>query len=219
MVDASLGARIRNPVHEYRVTKYNPTFRNQSGAYTKAEWTIFGQIGQTFSGVVLTSDEYERVEAAYIQSALSFLRESGLLSMRIAGLENSRKQPLDFQNGSVMPLDRIGEVTQQILREEFWCRLEGNEGFLHFGWTITCISACPILVLSHKQRQPRSACMLRNFQRPTLKMKSDDQCAQSERPGAAQGHFRNTTQHCGRYSGTPCFGLKMAYRIAIVSFY
>ena len=95
---------------------------------------MFRQIGQTFSGVVLTSDEYESVEEAYIQAALSFLRESGLLSMRVAGLENHRMQPLDFQNDSVLPLDRIGEIIRQILREEIWCRLEGSDGFLHFGW-------------------------------------------------------------------------------------
>jgi hypothetical protein len=121
-------------VHAYRVTKYNPAFRDQSGAYAKVEWTMFGQIGQAFSGVVLTSVEYERVEDAYVQSALSFLREGGLPSMRVAGLENSRKRPLDFQNDSVLPLEHIGEIIRQVLREEYWCRLEGSDGFLHFGW-------------------------------------------------------------------------------------
>ena len=121
-------------MNEYRVTKYNPAFRDQSGAYTKAEWISFTQIGQTFSGILLTSDEYERVEEAYVQAALSFLRESGLFSMRVAGLENPRKQPLDFQNDSVLPLDRIGEIIRRILREELWCRLEGSECFVHFSW-------------------------------------------------------------------------------------
>ena len=121
-------------MNEYRVTKYNPAFRDQSGAYNKDEWTSFRQIGQTFSGVLLTSDEYERVEQAYIQTALSFLRESGLFSLRVAGLENSQRNPIDFNNGSVLPLDRVGEIIRRILREEFWCRLEGSEGFIHFGW-------------------------------------------------------------------------------------
>jgi hypothetical protein len=121
-------------VHEYRVTKYSPAFRDRLGHYTKFEWTMFSQIGQTFSGVALTPDEYERVEDAYMQAALSFLRESGLLSMRIAGLENPRKRPLDLQNDTVLPLERIGEIIRHILREEYWCRLEGGDGFLHFGW-------------------------------------------------------------------------------------
>ncbi len=121
-------------MNEYRVTKYNPAFRDRSGAYTKVEWISFKQIGQTFSGVPLTSDEYKRVEEAYVQAALSFLRESCLFSMRVAGLENPRTQPLDFQNDSMLPLDRIGEIIRRILREEFWCRLERSEGFIHFGW-------------------------------------------------------------------------------------
>ncbi len=121
-------------MNEYRVTKCNPAFRDHSGAYTKVEWVSFAQIGQTFSGVLLTADEYERVEEAYIQAALSFLRESGRLSMRVAGLENPRMQPLDFQNDSVLPLDCIGEVIRRVLRDEFWCRLEGSEGFIHFAW-------------------------------------------------------------------------------------
>jgi hypothetical protein len=122
------------PVNQYRVTKYNPAFRDQSGAYTKDEWTFFGQIGQTFSGVPLTSDEYERVEQAYVQTALSFVRESGVRSLRIVGLENSQKQPLDLQNDSVLALDRIGEIIRRILRDELWCRLEGDGGCIHFGW-------------------------------------------------------------------------------------
>ena len=121
-------------MNEYRVTKYNPAFRDQSGAYTKVEWTSFTQIGQTFSGVMLTSDEYEHVEQAYVQAALSFLRESGLFTMRVAGLENSQTHPLDVQNDSVLPLDRISEIIRRILREEFWCRLEGGQSFIHFGW-------------------------------------------------------------------------------------
>ena len=121
-------------MNEYRVTKYNPAFRDQSGAYTKVEWVSFTQIGQTFSSVPLTSDEYERVEEAYVLTALSFLRESGLFSMKVAGLENSRKQSLDFQNDSILPLDRIGEIIRRILREELWCRLESSEGFIHFSW-------------------------------------------------------------------------------------
>jgi len=134
LVDVTLAIRIRTSVNEYRVSKYNPAFRDRAGAYTKVDWTGFKQIGQTFSGVLLTSDEYERVEESYAQAALSFLRESGLPSMTVHGLENSRRQPLDFQNNSILPLDRIDEIIRRILREEFWCRLEGSNSFVHFGW-------------------------------------------------------------------------------------
>ena len=121
-------------MNEYRVTKYNPAFRNQYGHYMKDEWTILKQVGQTFSGVVLTSEEYKRVEDAYVQVALNFLGESGLTSLKVAGLENLQNRTLDFSNDQVLALDRIGEIIRSVLREEYWCRLEVNEGFLHFGW-------------------------------------------------------------------------------------
>ena len=121
-------------MNEYRVTKYNPAFRDQWDHYTRAEWTMFKDIGKTYSGVLFTREEYERVEEAYVQAALSFLRESGLSSIRVAGIENRSKQPLDFDGDSVLPLDRIGEIIRRTLREEIYCRLEGSDCFIHFGW-------------------------------------------------------------------------------------
>jgi hypothetical protein len=121
-------------MNEYRVTKYNPAFRDELGHHTRPEWIMFKDIGETYSGVLFTREEYERVEDAYVQAALSFLRESGLSSIRVAGIENRSNQPLDFDNGSVLPLDRIGEIICRTLREEIYCRLEGSDCFVHFGW-------------------------------------------------------------------------------------
>jgi hypothetical protein len=119
---------------EYRVTKYNPALRNDSGAYLVDEWTQFSEIGQTFRGAVLSEDEYLKVEQAYISSANAFLQEGGLNSMTVKGMENHKGISLEFIEGSVLPLERISDVIRQILREEFWCRLECRGGFLHFGW-------------------------------------------------------------------------------------
>lgn len=121
-------------MNEYRVTKYNPAFRNDYGHYTRVEWTTFKQIGETFSDVLFTREEYERVEDAYVQASLTFLREGGLSSMTVAGIQNRSKQPIDFDNGTVLPLERIGEIIRRALREEIYCRLEGSESFIHFDW-------------------------------------------------------------------------------------
>jgi hypothetical protein len=87
-----------------------------------------------FGGVVLTDSEYQRVEQAYISSALAFLREGGLNSLTVVGLENHKGLALAFGEGSVISLEHIGDVIRQILREEFWWRLEDRGGFVHFGW-------------------------------------------------------------------------------------
>jgi hypothetical protein len=121
-------------VYEYRVTKYNPEFRDARGHYLREDWIMFRQIGERFSGVVLTVEEYERVEMSYANSAIAFLREVGLLSMTVADLENPQGSQLAFRNGSTLPLDEVGDVIRQMLQEKFWCRLEGKDAFVHIGW-------------------------------------------------------------------------------------
>ena len=121
-------------MNEYRVTKYNPAFRDPGGAYTRDEWTSVKDVGRSFAGGVLTREEYERVENAYVGAALAFLDEAGLTSLRVEGLENTRGEWLVFRNDSILPLTQVGDVIRRVLREEFWCRLEGVDGFVHFGW-------------------------------------------------------------------------------------
>lgn len=95
---------------------------------------MFSQIGQTFRGVALTEQEYKRVENAYVKVALAFLSESGIAALRVVGLENSRRQLLEFAEGSVLSLEKLPEVFGRILRNKFWCRLQADNGFVHFGW-------------------------------------------------------------------------------------
>lgn len=119
---------------EYRVTKYNPALRDVRGAYTVNEWIRVQDIGREFNGVVLSDSEYCRVEQTYIDSALAFLKEGGLASLRVEGLENPKRLLLNVEEGSVVPIEQVSDLIRQILREEFWCRLEAGGGFLHFGW-------------------------------------------------------------------------------------
>ena len=119
---------------EYRVTKYNPALRDARGAYIVEEWTSVRDIGRELGGVVLTDCEYRRVEEAYVNSALAFLREGGINSLRVKGLENHKRIALQIGEGSVISLEFASDMIRQILRDEFWCRLEGQGGFVHLGW-------------------------------------------------------------------------------------
>jgi hypothetical protein len=121
-------------LYEYRVTKYNPAFRTPERTYTREEWISLRDVGGSFAGIVLTREDYERVESAYVASALSFLREVGLSSLTVRGLENHRKQPLAFGEGSSLSLEQVGDAIRLVLREEYWCRFEGADGFVHIGW-------------------------------------------------------------------------------------
>jgi hypothetical protein len=122
------------PLLEYRVTKYDPRYRDARGAYRRNEWTSVADVGRAFDGVVLTREEYDCVESAYVESALAFVRESGVSNLNIAGLETHRGFPFRYQEGTRLFLDEAGEVLRRVLREEVWCRLEAPAAFVHVGY-------------------------------------------------------------------------------------
>ena len=117
---------------EYRITKYDPSVRNSGGTYT--EWTSVSDVGRSFNGTPLTMPKYRRVERAYVVSAVEFLRESGVESLTVRCLENRGDAVLTFGNGDVVSLEQIATIIPQLLREEFWCKLEGSDSFVHIGW-------------------------------------------------------------------------------------
>jgi len=131
---------------EYRITKYNPVIRSKGGQYT--EWTSFSEVGAIFDGSVLTLSAYKEVEAAYIAVATAFLREAEVGSVTIRGLERRRHEDLPYSEGETIKLKDVGAIMTKVLREELWCRLESERGFIHFGWDyymyVGVSSACPM---------------------------------------------------------------------------
>ena len=119
---------------EFRVAKYNPACRNPNGAYTRDEWTSFSDIGQSFAGVVLTAADYQQTEDAYIAAASAFMQEGNVSALKVAGLENHDAVALAFGDGAIVPVEAACGVVRRVLREEFWCRLEADAGFVHIGW-------------------------------------------------------------------------------------
>ena len=121
-------------MHHFRVTKYDPAYRDASGAYQHDEWTSFSDIGEVFSGTPLTLRTYEETEDAYIRAAVDFLREAGASCLRVVNLEvqpDAVGAPLE---GDTLNLEQISSVLRGLLREDFWCRLEGENVFVHVGW-------------------------------------------------------------------------------------
>ena len=118
---------------EFRLSKYDTTRRDERGAYTLDEWTAASDIGQSFAGVVLTADDYQQVEDAYITVASEFLAEASVKSLAVIGLENSAwRSP--FAEGQILEPDEIAVALRGLLREHFWCRLESPRAFIHAGY-------------------------------------------------------------------------------------
>jgi hypothetical protein len=114
-------------MNQYRVTKYDPALRNASGAYPGGEWTSFGDVGTSVS-----STDYERLESAYIEAATAFLDESGVTQLAVRGLEHSGR-PVSVTEGLFLSPPEWAVEFRAVLRDEYWCRFEAPNGFVHFG--------------------------------------------------------------------------------------
>ena len=120
-------------MYQYRITKYDPNFRDAAGAFTKDQWTSYSDIGSTYDNATLTEQDYLRVESAYISSAINLLRDSGINELTVSGLEQHGESS-SLHNGQSIQLSTISQYFQGALREHYWCRFESNTGaFVHFG--------------------------------------------------------------------------------------
>jgi hypothetical protein len=120
--------------HQFRVTKYNPARRDLSGAYPVDEWTSRADIGRSFAGRVLSEQEYFRVETAYTNAAVAFLQEANISALTVKGLEDRYGRLIDIAEGDSISVVALPKVIASLLRESYWCRLEGLGAFVHVGY-------------------------------------------------------------------------------------
>lgn len=73
-------------MYSWRVTKYNPVYRDDNGHYKKDEWILVNDIGEEFDGTVLTAEEYLRVENLYVNAVLEFLECNKTDSLTVTSL-------------------------------------------------------------------------------------------------------------------------------------
>ena len=72
---------------KYRITKYNPKFRDKNGVYLKDEWTSYDDIGQIRNYKEVAVEEYLNTEEKYIKAILSLLNEKKVNGLIISDLE------------------------------------------------------------------------------------------------------------------------------------
>ena len=134
-------------MHNWRITKYNPIFRNKNGDYLKNEWTAFSDIGESFENEKLTFEKYLKTEDAYIAAVILFLECNELDSLTVTHLEKTSplknstfysKEMINIFNevkeGLLVNKNLIESIARLILRETFWCKLESEKMYVHFGW-------------------------------------------------------------------------------------
>jgi hypothetical protein len=52
----------------YRITKYSPKKRDENDNYLGIDWTCYHDVGKRINDSVLTYEEYEKIENAYINA-------------------------------------------------------------------------------------------------------------------------------------------------------
>ena len=145
-------------MYSWRITKYNPAFRDERGAYLKDEWTSVSDVGKSFDGEVFTFEEYRKVEDAYVSTALNFVSEAGLDVLTISYLETHQVSeakaedlrditfdPKLARKGMVLSRKAMADVCRLVLREIFWCKIESENGFyIHFGYDYYMYVGSPV---------------------------------------------------------------------------
>lgn len=120
--------------HQFRVTKYDPAYRNQKGLYLRDEWASIGDIGKTFDGETLTQSDYDAMENAYVDAAVGFMEAAGIGELQVCGLENTGGDETAPDDGTTLDLIRLREPLRSVLRERYWCRFESQNAFIHVGY-------------------------------------------------------------------------------------
>jgi hypothetical protein len=174
--------------NQYRITKYDPSLRDSSGAFMGNEWTSYSDVGRIFDGVPLPEFEYLNVEAAYLFSVEAFLREAKIATLQLRGLENNRGSllPQFIQSQAILTIPQCVEFARFALREIAWGKLVSpGRAYVHFGYDYYMFlglpSKCPNAISATQGRglfvESCRSPYLRQRSNPTLK-----QDAPSARP-------------------------------------
>lgn len=134
-------------MHCWRITKYNPQYRDENGFYQKDDWTSISDVGKAYKGAVLTFDTYIRYENAYVDAIIQIMNANSTESLQVETLEkNSYFHCADLpglqlrlcydslREDLLLSTRDIQLVSRLALRNIIWCKLYGKQMFVHFGY-------------------------------------------------------------------------------------
>jgi hypothetical protein len=131
----------------YRLTKYDPAYRDEYGAFLSEDWTSVSDIGRRFGNNILSIQNYLIIEGKYCEAVQQLLLDSRVNSMRISNLEirthgteniigdGLAGKCLKLLDDTIVTGTGLETVIRGCLREYIWCRLCGPKGsYIHFGY-------------------------------------------------------------------------------------
>ena len=132
----------------YKITKYNPKYRDEKGCYTLDEWIYFGQVGKIINDKKFTFHEYLNTENKYVESIKIILEELEINELRLLNLNttspflNSSENLLGIENfnikylieDKILTLELIETIIRANLREFIECELFNIKIRIKFGF-------------------------------------------------------------------------------------
>ncbi|MBP1999098.1 hypothetical protein J2Z69_000117 [Paenibacillus shirakamiensis] len=132
----------------WRITKYDPVFRDNEGRFKKEEWTSFSDIGRFYEGSQFTITDYLSIESKYINAVTSLMEYMNLFSLKITNVEKyndsaSHNQYISrsmtellatIKNGDHIDITNVPDLCKLILRNHLWGKLSMSSMFVHFGY-------------------------------------------------------------------------------------
>ncbi len=122
-------------MHCYRITKYNPKNRNTKGHYLLDEWTSFSDVGKLFCGKYLTQNAYSKIENAYLDVIVYYLKSAKIRYLNISYHHFEVLKPKKIKNHKLVTLIQARKILKHNLRDYYWCQLEvPNKLAIHVGY-------------------------------------------------------------------------------------
>lgn len=119
-----------NKVNHYRITKYNPNFRDNEGRYLKSDWTSMSD--------PVPMEEYLKIENKYAKTVIDCANLCGIKKLKITSIEDRHSQfKLSRTKTEIIYKDwgSIDTLIRLILREKLWAKLISTKSFyVHFGY-------------------------------------------------------------------------------------
>jgi hypothetical protein len=134
---------------QWRISKYNPGLRDNSGAFQGDDWIMLSDIGNEFNSKQLTIEDYMRTEDEYVTIANALLEASGVPYLSVEQLKMPKSdvsakevaskyglyEEIHLAEGQQIKSQQALHAVRLMLRELFWCKLEfKNRFFIHIGW-------------------------------------------------------------------------------------
>ncbi|MGT2832889.1 hypothetical protein [Streptococcus halotolerans] len=123
---------------KYRLSfsKYDIKYRNELGHYLRDDWTSIWDVGKVCEGVLVTLEEYERVESQYLKTLEEIVKLLDIDSFRIRDVDyyDNEFSDLGFpvKVGATVTIEQFLILAKLILREELWVSFEHPDIWVNF---------------------------------------------------------------------------------------